>query len=229
MSFLQKPIFWVGLGALGIVAWFATSPQEGPKLTTKRATKRTSKAKGQETYLREDFERTFAPVRSDLKNVFVPIVAKSGVGGADSLANAIPPDFAGGDPGWVYTGNAEIDGVPSALLEHRPTGEGVFLQAGKRWRNAIVLRIEANAVVMKGPSGTKTFGLVDEERPSNLASRGGFQPIRVNPGPEIRGAIGRQPNNGAAYFPDGPAPTITMSPDDEDPVPIIVAPPEENQ
>ncbi|MBX7134922.1 MAG: hypothetical protein K1X67_19825 [Fimbriimonadaceae bacterium] len=229
MSLLKKPIFWIAVVGLSGAAWVATSPEDTGKKAVPKVAKRSTKKKVDVKFTREDFEAKFAPVKSDLKNVFVPVIAKtSGLGGADGLANVIPAEFAGGDGSWTYTGNAEVDGVPTALLENRASGDGVFLRAGERWKSAVVVSIGPNNVVMKGPSGTKTFALVDNERPKALA--GGFAPVRVNPGPEIRGQIGRGQPGTAIQFPNDPAPgAIMMTPSDEDPQPVFIAPPEVQQ
>jgi hypothetical protein len=236
MSLLKKPIFWIGIVGLSAAAWVATSPEDTAKRAVVKPAKKTAKKKASIEFLREDFEAKFAPVKSDLKNVFQPIVAKtSGLRGGEGLANAIPADFAGGDSGWVYTGNAEVDGVQSALLESRTTGEGVFLKSGERWKSAVVTGIHENSVVMKGPSGTKTFALVDSDKPPMLAGNG-FAPVRVVPSPEIRGAIGRQANRTGGQAANDPMPGTNFQPgamlnvpNDVDPEPLIVAPPEVNQ
>jgi hypothetical protein len=195
MSLIKKPIFWIGVAAVGVVGWMATAPEEtGSSLATTRVTKKKAPSKKTTVaYVEEDYNATFEPVNIELKNSFQPIIARkgAGLGVGEGQANSIPAEFAGGDSGWFFTGNAEIDGVPTALLENRSTGEGVFLKAGERWKSAMVSQIMPDSVVMKGPSGTKTFSLVNEERPKMT---GGFAPLPVAVSPEIRNQ-GRQNQN----------------------------------
>lgn len=189
MSLIRKPIFWIGVVGVGIAGWVATSPESQTSsgiTTTKRAAKKSQVKKGGSAFVAEDYDAKFETVNIELKNSFQPIVARrsGGFGAGDGMANAIPPEFAAGDSGWFFTGNAEIDNVPTALFENRSTGEGVFLKAGDRWKSCMIAQILPDSVVMKGPSGTKTFSLVNEERPPALA--GGFAPLPVAVSPEMR-------------------------------------------
>ncbi len=197
MSLIKKPIFWIGVVALGAVAWVATAPEEaGSGISTRKPTaKKSAVKKGQVAFLEEDDDAKFEPVNIELKNSFQPVIARrsGGFGAGEGQANAIPPEFAGGDSGWFFTGNAEIDSVPTALLENRSSGEGVFLKAGDRWKSCTIAQILPDSVVMKGPSGTKTFALVNEERPKALA--GGFAPLPVAVPNELRNNNNRGRNS----------------------------------
>lgn len=181
MSLIKKPIFWIGVVAVSAVAWLATAPENTPSsgiTARKPAAKKPSAKAGQAVFVTEDYKSSFEPLNIEVKNSFQPVVARrtGGFGSADGQANAIPPEFAGGDSGWFFTGNAEIDRVPTALFENRSTGEGVFLKAGDRWKSCTIAQILPDSVVMKGPTGTKTFSLVNEERG---ALAGGFAPLPV--------------------------------------------------
>lgn len=189
MSLIKKPSFWIGTLAVGIAGFVLSAPEStGGKVTVKPFAKKSSKKKAGTQFLKEDFESTFQPVNISLKNAFQPVVMRTsgGFGSGEGLANAIPPEFTGGDSGWVYTGNAEIDGVPTALVENKTTGEGVFLKAGERWKSAMVSRILPDSVVMRGPSGTKTFALVNE-----TYTGGSLRPMNVSVPGNLRGQIGR--------------------------------------
>jgi len=219
MSLIKKPIFWIGIVGIAAVGWIATTPEATPAKSgtgAKVTRKKSSNKKAAVQFEEQDFKANFEPLNIELKNAFVPIVARKngGFGGADGQANAIPLDFTGGDGGWLYTGNAEIDGVPNALLENRTTGEGVFLRAGERWKSAVVSKILSDSVVMKGPSGTKTFSLVNEEAPR--MARNGFNPASVNVPGNLQGTIGRgrnaQNGNGNNGFGNGQAFQVLPSP-----------------
>lgn len=196
MSLIKKPIFWVATVGLGTAGFVLTSPEEGvaPKAKAPRTSKSAVAKKGS-TFTKEDEEASFKPLNVTFKNSFRPVVIRSsgGFGSGEGAANMIPPDFAGGSTGWVYTGSAEIDGAPSALLENRSTGDGVFLRAGERWKSASVVKITPTSVIMDGPSGTKTFTLVDESlRSSTVAANTQVPPAQVSNPQDLRGPIGNQ-------------------------------------
>lgn len=192
----QKPVFWVAMVAIGVAGFTMTG--EKPSTTSKGkpvSKKKTTVAKkGAEVFTEEDQNASFERVQVTFKNSFVPLVAKSGgIGGADGQANAIPASFSGGDGNWVFTGSVEVDGVRQALLENRKTQDGVFLRSGQRWKNCVVKRVLSDAVVIEGPSGEMTFGLVTEENISGrMASNtgGSTAPMRVDNPPNFRGDIG---------------------------------------
>lgn len=165
-SLLQRPIFWVAIVAIGIVGFVMTAPEEAKivPMTAKRKGPTTKAARGEDQFTKADEKAEFKPVNSEAKNAFVPVVARTnGISGAQQLENAIPADFAGGEANWIYTGNAEYDGVRQALIENRSTGDAVFLKRGQKWKNAYVVEISEYSVVMRGPSGTRTLGIAVEE------------------------------------------------------------------
>lgn len=212
-SLFQKPVFWVAVAGLGIAAFVMTEPDAAPKsVNAKKSTKKKPTSKKSEVvFTEEDEKATFAPVNSEGKNTFVPIVARhSGIGSADGQANAIPTDMTGGEGNWVYTGTAESDGARVALIENRTTGDAVFLRRGERWKSAFVVSVSEYSIILRGPGGTRTLGLVDESLKvagSSVASAGpqGFSPAQVNVPDAMRGPIGRR-NRGNDTFsmtPDG--------------------------
>jgi hypothetical protein len=205
-SILKKPVFWVALLGLGAAGYFLTEPEATKGGSVKAAPRKKAAVKPGNTsvvFTEEDEKASFNRVSEPPRDAFRPIVARrGGIGGGDGLANGLPADFAGGEGNWVYTGSAEIDGVTSALLENRTSGEGVFLKRGERWKSASVISVGNRSIVMRGPSGTRTFTMVDEESaPGRMASsssggtfatsggNNGFAP--VNPG--LRGPIGSLP------------------------------------
>lgn len=196
MSLIKKPVFWIGVVSVAAIGWVLTS-SDAPAAKSgggKVAKKKSSSKKKSIEFTKEDFTAEFKPLNTELKNAFMPIVArKGGLSGGDGAANSIPVDFAGGDSGWVFTGNAEIDGVATVLLENRSTGDGVYLKAGERWKSSAVASILSDGVVMKGPSGTKTFTLVSE---MPKMARGGYNPAAVTVPSALRGNIGGRNQNG---------------------------------
>jgi hypothetical protein len=193
----QKPVFWVATVAVAIVGYTMTAPESGAakKPTTKKSNKPVVAKKGTEIFTEEDKNASFPRIQVEFKNAFVPLVAKDGgIGGSDAAANKIPSSFSGGDANWVFTGTVEVDGVRQALLENRNSGDGVFLRSGQRWKNCVVKRVNQDSVVIEGPSGEMTFGLVTEESlGGRMASRNGansFAPMAVENPPNFRGNIG---------------------------------------
>ena len=209
-TMFQRPVFWIAVTCLGVVAFAVsgpepTKPKTGAKTTAK---KKPVQRVGDVVFTKEDETASFNAVNDSPRNAFVPIVARhGGIGSGDGLANAIPTDMTGGESNWVYTGTATTDGVAVALIENRTTGDAVFLKRGERWKSAYVLRISEYSVIMSGPSGTHTLGLVDENLKtgsSSLARAQDFAPAQVDVPGNFRGRIGggrRANQNGLSAVP----------------------------
>lgn len=216
-TLFKKPIFWIGVVGLGIAAFVLTEPEETRSTgATKKVTKKKSVTKKSETvFTEEDAKAEFKPVNDQARNAFVPIVARhTGIGSGDGLANAIPTEMTGGEANWVYTGTAETDGVRVALIENRTSGDAVFLKRGERWKSAYVISISEYSVILRGPSGTRTLGLVDEtlqRTGTSVAQAGpqGFSPAQPTLPRNLRGPINGNDFNGMTVSPDAgfsPAP-----------------------
>jgi len=151
---ISRPILYTALlGALAYAVVLYTEP-EAKRGTAKP--KRSSVASNANTqFTEEDYQRRFEPYKAELKNAFKPVVAR--LSGNDALLaqrlDGLPTAFTGGDPNWRYTGTATIDGLRVALVENSVTGEGVFLHEGESWKQAILTKIEDEAIVMVGPGG----------------------------------------------------------------------------
>jgi hypothetical protein len=187
-----SPIFWVAIGGLAIAAFVLTTPPEATAPTrSKVATKKAATKANAGPFTEADTRAKFTPVNDPLKNAFRPVVAQrsASIGFSSGPMNAVPAEFAGGEGSWIYTGSAEIDGVPVALIENRSTNDGVFLKAGERWKSLVVRRITPNSVVLLGPSGTVTLTPVDDQAtgggaPAPLQGQiqgSGFAPAPVAP------------------------------------------------
>lgn len=206
----KKPVFWVAVVGLGVAAFALTEPDATkPSSPTKKvAKKRSSIKKTGALFTEEDEKASFKPVNDQARNAFVPIVARhTGIGSGDGLANAIPSDMTGGEGNWVYTGTAETDGVRVALIENRSTGDAVFLKRGERWKSAYVVSISEYSVILRGPAGTRTLGLVDEtlqRSGSAVAQAGpqGFSPAQPNVPQNFRGPLSRNDLNGMSVTPE---------------------------
>lgn len=156
MAKVSRPIVYTAL--FGVVAYAAvvlTEPEPAPG-TGRRTPAGSREAAAQGQFLPEDYSASFAKLNEPARNAFKPLVARSrgANAGENARVDAVPADFAGGDPNWLYTGNAEVDGLNVALLENSVTGESVFLAAGDVWKQAVLSTIGIDAIVMVGPGGT---------------------------------------------------------------------------
>lgn len=212
-TLFQQPIFWVGSAGVLIAAFVLTEPEAtAPKSTTKKSsTSKKSAKKVDDEFTKEDEKAEFKRVNEAPKNSFVPVVARhSGIGSADGMANSIPTEMTGGQDNWVYTGTAESDGVRVALVENRTTGDATFLKRGERWKSAVVVSVTEYSVILRGPSGTRTFGLVDEEVKTSSSSvarssNNDFAPARVTVPSALPGNFG--PGRFSNNFGGGPGQT----------------------
>lgn len=199
---VSRKLVWtlVGIVTLGSVLYLTQEPEQ-PK-SSARSRKATA-AKARDSFTQEDYDAKFPPVALNARNPFVPLVASKRGKGAQ--AGGIPASLTGGDPNWVYTGMAEIDSVPMALLENRKTGEGVFLKHGEVWNGSKVVSIQPETLVLAGPDGLRrTVSAFMEEpaggSPGGTLGGGALPPVTLDP--SLRGPIG--PAMGIQ--PESPAP-----------------------
>ncbi|MCW5942974.1 MAG: hypothetical protein KIS66_12125 [Fimbriimonadaceae bacterium] len=214
MAKISRPVLYTGLFAVAVAAFYLTQPEGGGVGTaSRRKPAAKASAKDASGFTEEDRTARGKFVRADGngKNVFLPIVAKATArsgSGKFVATNGIPPEFAGGETGWSYTGNAEIDGKLYAGLQNSATGETVLLIRGQSWKRSSV-----SALGESGLTLTSTMGLVRKidipEFPSGdayLASAGGVRPLAVAPPGGLSGPIGGQGGFGQFGQPQGGQP-----------------------
>ena len=183
---ISRPVLYGGIAVLGGVAWVMTGEETPVRPATSKPKPAASKKIKGIVYLKEDYENRYAPVNAGTPNAFKPIVARLSGANAELLApNAIPADMAGGDPNWVYTGMATVDGVAMGLVENGSTGDGEFLKNNQKWKRARVLKITPDSLVMESERGVvRTMRLKNEDSffppPENC---GGLIPINPLQGP----------------------------------------------
>ncbi|MFN8140115.1 MAG: hypothetical protein U0R49_09995 [Fimbriimonadales bacterium] len=151
---LSKPIWYALILTVVVAAFLSLSdgPAKGSSSKKSSAVAKKSSKPGQ--FDEADYKAKFQAVSTAAKNVFMPVAGlSSGAPGIPSKTDAIPAAFAGGDSNWVYTGTAEVDGVPVALFENTSDREGVFLKHGERWKSSRVLQIGPDYVVLASESG----------------------------------------------------------------------------
>lgn len=151
----------------------------------------TKKKKGDIEYTQEDEKAKFGSVDTAATNAFKPQIVRRDVNSQlrTGASNGIPPLFAGGEAGWTYTGNMEVNGKPNALLENSGTGEGVFLKPGEKWKALTLVKVNEDSIVLDGPGGyrkTVYFNANTEEAPAEVAPLNPMQPGN----PRMAGAIG---------------------------------------
>ena len=181
------------------------APIKKPVVKAKSTTDKTK-----DNYKPEDYKASFAALKEEPKDSFKPLVAKITAGmtvGAGLTDSAVGMDLTGGEGNWIYTGNPELDGVRSALIENMTTGESVFLKVGDHWKLAMVKSIGTDSMVFVGNDGEpRTVKLLDPsvnpqkgaKAPATVASVAPVQP------PALNGAIG---GNGMSLAADnGPTP-----------------------
>jgi hypothetical protein len=200
---LSKPMQWLVLGSLVIVAYLLLEPTLFPDDATRVARKTVPKkaSKKGDIYTEEDYKAHFEAAKPTGKNNFKPIVYKVPTAkSVNATMNIIPPAFAGGEQNWSYTGSAEIDGVLEALLENKVTGDNVFLKVGDTWKGISVEEITDDTLVLASPETglEKKFELPTEDAVTGT----GFAPVN----PPLRGNIGplgvTPDGSGAAAQPD---------------------------
>ncbi len=216
----KKPsvVLWVGIIAAVIVIYVYAS-EEAPPVAKKsaRPVSRAS-ATSKSGFLPVDYTAKFASVTTPAKNAFKPLVMKTDLRSTvPTKDNGIPVAFTGGEPNWIFTGSATVDGTPRGLLENTSTGEGVFLVSGERWKTSRVLTITKDEIVMQGPEGdARTIKMETEDAaaepkmasvtplPLPLPGQLGAQPVAQggNPGGQFTfgqpGAVPGAPGNALA-------------------------------
>lgn len=192
MAKLSRPVLYVLVGSVAIAAWFLTSDDTPTRQPLKKTAAKTTAKADPGGFTEEDKTATFEPVNISLTNAFKPLIVRADEGSLSGMVlepNRVPQDFASGDPNWYYTGTAEVNGVPTVLLENLTTMEGEFLKAGESWKRAKVRQITPNSVTLEGPNGrTRTLKLVDSAAAATSGTNSGFKPV------EIKGPIGGQGN-----------------------------------
>lgn len=212
MNKISKPTIYMLVLLVAVAVWyFATgdTPTKAKSSITK-SKKVVKKVKDTE-YTEEDYTAKFASLRSPTKNVFSPLVARSKglrgtLGGIDQGPMMVPPELTLGEATWTYTGMAEVDNVPTALVENTETQDGVFLKRGEKWKLATVYRISEDELVLSGPDGVRhtvkvsgTESATQVAQPANNAAAG-FQPLRITP--NMTGPIGGSNPAGIQVQPD---------------------------
>lgn len=201
---ISRPILFTSLAALAVAAYVLTDG-ESAKASIKSRPRKASASLEKDKYGLDERDRKvtaadFSPVSGAPKNAFQPIVVRTrGAAEVAVAPDAVPAEMAGGDPNWFYTGNAELDGKPTALLDNRVTMESEFVSQGQKWKRCTIVKIDPQDLILAGPSGRKVKLTLNTGEmtvyPGSPRMASGFQPVN----PALRGPIG---GNGISIRPD---------------------------
>lgn len=202
---LSRPIVYALVAAVVAVAYVFLTEETAQRARKKLPPRAVAQQAMPAGFLKEDFEAKFEPVDEEPKAAFQPlIVSDQGTSRTDTIPSEFPSSLTGGDPNWMYTGMAEIDGRAVGLLENQSTGEGAFVRIAELWKQAEILQIEPMNITVRGTNG-KVYVLAVREvgqtqSRSSTAVQGSSEPVM----PNLRGPIGgveviptpsgRQPN-----------------------------------
>lgn len=185
---VSRPTIYILVAAIAVAAWFLTSEDQAQRARSaqKRPASKTSTLPV--GFTQEDLDAQFEPSKEPIKDAFRPLVERRRGGSETALApNAVPSILTGGDPNWIYTGMAEVDGVSTGLLENKATGEADFVQHSQAWKDSNVSAISPFSIQLKGKNGkTYTMFIADETSNRTMMAQNGFSPLN----PPLRGGIG---------------------------------------
>lgn len=195
---ISRPMVYGTLAILGVVAWTLSNPEDTTAPTKPKTAKTASSGAKTELFTKADREAAFVPVNTATPNAFKPIVARTTGPSAGLLEpNAIPADFAGGDPNWVYTGMATVDGVGFGLVENSATLDGEFLKLNERWKKARVLKLTPESLTLENDRGVvRTMRIKTKEDELPPIPGGGMEPVNPLEGP-IGNGLAVRPQQGA--------------------------------
>lgn len=199
MPKLSKPIWYLLVTVLLTAVYLQMSGGEPEAARKKKASTASKTDKLPEGLTEEDFTKRFDPLNESARNPFMPIVARMSSardGGVEP--NAIPADLAGGEPGWYFTGTAEVDGVQEACVENRTSGVGEFVRRGQTWKRVRIADIGEGTLTIVGPNGQpKTLRLSYGVNEATMANSDGIRPLDPTLRGNIGGAnVGVSPENG---------------------------------
>lgn len=212
MTKVSKPTIYMLVLLVAVAVWFfATGDTSTKSKSSTVKSKKVVKKEKDTDFTEEDFSAKFASLTSMPKNVFAPLVARSkGLRGSSAAIDQgpmmVPPELTLGQATWIYTGMAEVDSVPTALVENTETQEGVFLKRGEKWKLATVYKISEDELVLSGPDGVRHTVKVSGSETAAPAAQpainaaSGFQPLRITP--TMTGPIGGSNPAGIQVQPD---------------------------
>ena len=160
MTISPRMALFATLGVVAIVYFIDSQKAELPK---KRAVAAAPKTAPKSTdYDESDYSAHFDSPKpqSPLRNVFNALVKNDGAtaSSSDSATTAkdtlhVPGPLAGGDPNWIFTGYAVLNGQKSGLLENHSTHQSAFVKEGEIWKTSQIVRISAGSIIFGDLAG----------------------------------------------------------------------------
>lgn len=196
---ISRPMLYGTLAIVAVVAWVMSSPEDVAAPAKPKAANKSSSSAKTELFTKADREAAFVPVNAATPNAFKPIVARTTGPSAGLLEpNAIPADFAGGDPNWIYSGMATVDGVGFALVENTATSDGEFIKVNENWRRSRVLKLTPESLTLENERGVvRTVRIKTKEDELPPLPGGGLEPVNPLEGP-IGNGLAVRPQQGAS-------------------------------
>ncbi len=201
MPTISRPVgIFIALAVtLGIIAYAQTS-SDPPKKAAALATNKGKTVVKSSEFNDEDYTSRFeSPTKkSALRNVFMPLLRNdaratpdTGMLSKDILR--VPGNLAGGDPNWIFTGYAVLNGEKSGLLENRATHQSALVKEGQDWKMTRVIRINSGSIVFADIDNSQVAVMrfdptIAAKSDGKNGPDLGLKPL--DPGPAIQGQIG---------------------------------------
>jgi hypothetical protein len=201
-QFNKKTAYAVfGLLAIGAVVFVYTEPETPAKKSARlrAGTRSTAKADGS-LITEEDLNARFPRYAPPTKDAFRPGVTTGKGTGKPKPVQRIAPLILPPPPlkpaegslildAWTLTGISVIDGVQTALIENKASGDTVFVKPGSLWKGLRVASIGSGALVFIEPGGKTrrmTFPVPPEEKVIKTATLPGDASAPETPVPAPR-------------------------------------------
>ena len=210
---VSRLLIYTCLAAAGIAA-YVWSSGDPPKTNKPQSLSPVASKKSEDNW---DFPATltsthFDPPTDPARDIFKPLLAldKATLLTEHEDLMKVPPNLAGGEADWAYTGMVEINGVRMALLENGSSHQGGYVKEGDMWKKSRIIKITSPSIDVVGPDGTEetVFRYNANATPkAKPPPDTGFKPL--NPGPALKGLIGSKLDiTPTAEAPAGAPPSI---------------------
>ena len=157
MAFISKPTLTVMVLVVAGGLLFHFQEGSAPEKTILKTVHKSSTTKEAipTDLVKADFTTRFPRTKLKMRNLFAAPLIKSvklSVGGK-ALNFKVPAMMADGDPGWIFTGIAVVDGKKMALLESDSSHQAAYVSEGDRWKATFVVRITSDGVALRPKDG----------------------------------------------------------------------------
>jgi hypothetical protein len=196
MANYERPLIYGGVFLVaGVLLWLGRPSDETARPPVHRSAASQASLVHSD-YDADDFGAHFEHPKERLKNVFMPLLRAGS--GQDATA-ASPEDaekiratVAGGDPNWIFTGMAIVNGKRLALLENSTSQQSGFVEEGDHWKTAKIASITSQSVTFVDADGNSDAVMrfnPDIAPVSKPIPDAGFRPLSLGTG--LTGPIGQ--------------------------------------